>query len=304
MTLTKEQLQKLGGSDAPAIVGMSRWKRAIDIYSRVVDGVEQDQTPAMRRGLRLEPYVREVYQEETGATLLGPKSLEFPGRPFLRASLDDLADRDGERRVVELKTASWHMAKEWDGEEVPTEYLLQVQWYLRASGLSTADLAVLFSIDDVRIKTVHADAELQDMLVDAACRFWVDHIQKRVPPPPDASESYRSYLARRFPKPTHDVLQSTPQIDALAVRLREAQARFESVSDEIEQAQNALKAVIGDAEGVHGRWGKISWRSNRDYTRTDWKELAQSLGPSDELVRRHTNTVPGARVFRTTWSKS
>jgi putative phage-type endonuclease len=300
MTLTTEQLRKIGGSDAAALVGVGH-KRPIDIYSRVVEGKDAEVTPAMRRGIHMEPYARLIYQEETGAKLLGPTAFDFNGRPFLRANVDDIAEREGERRVVELKTSTWRLAHMWTEEEVPPQYLLQVQWYLRASGLERADLACLFGVDDFRIRTIDGDKELQEMLLDAACRFWVDHVEKKIPPPPDASDSYREFLSHRFPRHQKPLLDSNLEVDALVSKLKALEDRFEADSDAIEETRNQLKALIGDAEGVQGRWGKITWRNNKTSERVDWKAVAEAMGPPRELVQKFTEVKPGPRVFRCTW---
>lgn len=303
--MSEIDLKKVGGSDAPAIAGISRWKSPIDIWRRIVEGAETEDKALMRRGRRMEPVLREEYQEVTGATLLGPQSLGFDGKPFLRASLDDLAEINGERRVVELKTANFRMAHEWGtGDNVPPEYLAQVNWYMRAAGLDKCDLAVLLGGAEFRIYPIAADAELQEMLLDAACRFWTDYVETKKPPPPDSSESYKEFLAGRYPSHRAPLLESTPAIDALVAKLRAAEAAFEKDSDEIEAAKNGIKAALGDSEGVAGQWGKILWRANKDGQVTDWKALCAELKPDPELVRKYTTTKNGARVFRATWRNS
>lgn len=301
--LTPEQLKQLGGSDLAAVLGMSPWKRPIDVWSRVVEGAVTEETPAMLRGTLLEPYIREFYQRETHAKLLGPTAAGFPGKPFLRASLDDRADFDGELRVAEFKSSTWRRASEWDGDEVPVDFNLQCQWYMRATGDRLADLAVLFGVDDFRIKTIAADAELQDMCMDAMCRFWIDHVKTGKPPPPDASDSYKDFLAKRFPKNQGAMLEATPEVDVLVALYQEAERRFGGASDELDTIKNSLKALIGTAEGIIGRWGKLTWRAAKDSSRTDWKALAEELRPSKELVAKHTTTTPGSRRLLTTWSK-
>ena len=40
----------------------------------------------------------------------------------------------GENAVLECKTANQFLAKEWEGEEIPASYLVQVQHYLEVTG--------------------------------------------------------------------------------------------------------------------------------------------------------------------------
>lgn len=62
--------------------------------------------------------------------------------------------------VVEAKTASWRMAKEWEGGSIPQEYFAQVQGYLWATQHERCDVVALIGGADLRIVTVKPDVEL------------------------------------------------------------------------------------------------------------------------------------------------
>ena len=301
--MSEIDLTKLGGSDAPAILGISPWKSQIDIFARVVQGVRAPTTPAMERGTELEPYVRKLYLKETGFKLWGPQSPQIHGRPWMRANLDDVADTDSGARVVELKTAHWRQAYLWEDDEVPPDYLVQAQFYMWACNMATADLAVLLSVDDFRIKTVQADAELQAMIVEAMERFHRNHIVTGKPPPPDGSESYADFLKQKFPSHHAPLLKATANVDLLAQNYRQACDELDQKSEEVMAMKNELKAIIGEAEGIEGVGWKITWKNTKDSLSTDWEALAMSLNPTVSQVAAFRKEKGGHRTFRPYWRK-
>lgn len=61
----------IGGSDAAAILGVSPWKSAVDLYlEKTEPQPERAETPALRRGKRLEPYICDMLTAEHGLQLV------------------------------------------------------------------------------------------------------------------------------------------------------------------------------------------------------------------------------------------
>ncbi len=306
MSLTDLEKKLIGGSDAAAVAGIHPYKAPIDVYRRIVEGYDVPQSKAMRRGVLLEPVIRAMYQDETGAELRGPRSLRHPEKGHFRATLDDVAAFNGAERVVEFKSANLRqLAKYGDGaDDVPAEHLLQCQWYMGCTGMDAADLAVLIAGDEFRIYELQASPDVQGNLFELAERFWVDCILPKRPPPPDRTDSYSEWLTAKFPQEEAPLLQASPDAERWAKKLHAARITLEAAEHMEAEAKNHLKAMCGSAAGFQGDGWRVSWKSTKGRTVTDWEAVAACFSPNRELVAKHTTEKPGVRVFRPTFTDS
>lgn len=294
----------IGGTDVPKILGIAPYGGPVDAWRRIVEGWSPELNAAMRRGMRLEPVARAIYVDETAATLEPhPGYLRSKRHEFMGASVDDMATRDGERLVVEYKTAGLRAMRDWGeagSEDVPDHYRVQVAWYLACTGREAADLAALIAGDDFRVYRIQRDLDLESMLLEACERFWVDHVLPQKPPPPDASEGYSGFLASRYPKSNGTMALATPELESLARRLRAAKAAKEAAEDAEREARNHLVAAIGETDGIQGEGWRVTYKLSKGRAVTDWQAVCAEAGVAAELVAKHTNRNP-YRVFRATF---
>jgi putative phage-type endonuclease len=100
----------IGGSDAPAVLGLSPWTSVEQLWRAKVShyhGLEKTpakpDNPAMRRGRALEPVARTLYEEWMGWQAF-PLCVMHDEHDFLKASLDGWAPLDPEaERVAEAE---------------------------------------------------------------------------------------------------------------------------------------------------------------------------------------------------------
>ncbi len=293
------QHKKLGGTDAAAILGLNPFKTRIDVWRGLVEGYEVPQTFPMRRGVLMEPVVRTMYQEATGYELLGPRLVEPKRYPYFAGSLDDVAMVAGVERVVEFKTANIRQAHLWgDGEdEIPSQHLCQVHFYLMLTELKIADVGVFLGGDEFHVYTVPADSEFQGMMAEECERFWVDFIATKRPPPPDASENYSDWLKSRFPVPSSPMLIADKEAELLVADLHFARTARELSEKNEALARNALMLKIGEAEGMRGNGWTISYKQNKGRASTDWDGIAAETGIPKSIIEKYTKRTP-YRVFK------
>lgn len=266
-----EWLQKrktgIGGSDAAAVLGMSKYKTPLDVYAeKVGDALELEDNGPMLWGRLLEPVIRQRYADETGrAVAVPPDILRHASRPFMIATPDGITD-DG--RLLEIKTS--RTADGWGTpgtDEIPTAYLLQVQHYLAVTALPVADVAALIGGSDYRLYYVEADAELQAMLVDAEAEFWA-RVERREPPPP---VTYADAVAR-FGKVSKSVdVIADPDADAAVSLIRAAQLAIKEAEGAIDSARAVICAQMGDADTLRDAGGNIlaTWKTAKSANRFD-----------------------------------
>ena len=122
----------IGGSDAAAILGLSPWCAPLLLWQRKTGRApEQEVSFAMRRGQKLEPVARRLYEGLVGWEA-PPVCVEHPTRPWLRVSLDGLDPWGDVPLEIKCPNGDAHRLA-LDGR-VPDYYAPQVQFQLLVTG--------------------------------------------------------------------------------------------------------------------------------------------------------------------------
>lgn len=311
--------QHITSSDLAAIMGLpDAYGSPMGVYLEKKELLEKGEAPTyLEAGLRLQPVILEWYADARGVAIehADPYDLAVcEAHPIVAASLDARWHRD-DRRPVDAKNVRVKRADEWGEtgtDEIPGRYVVQLHAQMLVTGTKVADLATLFAGADPDRFTVHFDEEIGAGIVEAAESFWKRHVLADVPPPVDGSDEWRRFLASRREK-TADLVPADAEADRWAAQLIEARELGGRAENLEAEAKNHLAALIGEAAGMRGAWGRISYKANKDTARTDWEAVARALfvrlaGPMnqpilDEAIAEFTTTKPGARVFRPTFRK-
>jgi putative phage-type endonuclease len=266
----------LGATDIAAVVGVSPWASAIDIYRQKVEGIEVDATAEMMWGLLLEDAICDGYTEQEGRELFRRNEVVHPDYPFLRFHPDRLVR--GEPGVFDAK-ATWQRGGGKYGEpgtdQVPPQVRVQMVLYSGATKREWADVGLLRR-PPLAVYRVPADPVLYDWLIAEAVRFWTEHVEAKVPPPPDGSESYRHYLAERHPKAEEIEMVATPEQQLLVDELRAAMGAEKKAAEHAQLLKNRLMDAMGPAAVLLAPGARITWRNSAPSPR--WKEIAGRLG--------------------------
>jgi len=210
--------RRIGSSDVPAILGVSRYATRFDVWDRLVNGVDDEGEPneAQSRGLRLEPRVLATYERETGRTLerIPPHTLWSRDR-WATSTPDSLVVDDPDEGIVNLEVKTDRDASRWGPPAtiarwddfaratVRPDYYLQTQHQMWTLELGATDLAVLLPGDDpflpeLRVYRVIRDEALVERMVARCSEFWDRHVATRLPPPIDHSEAAGRLLAQLY----------------------------------------------------------------------------------------------------------
>lgn len=278
----------IGSSDAPVILGESSFLTPFDVYLSKVEEFDPPTQPWQELGELLEPVALELYRRRTGAVVTAGKTTHrHPTRPVLLDTPDGVAVHPGDEvRLLEAKAIRF-MDRTWgdDGtDEVEPAYVIQCQHHMlvaRANGLNVeaCDLPVLFAGSEFRIYTVRFDAELAEGIADECERWWREHVEARVAPPLDGSRNAGAWLAKRFPENRAPILEGTPEDADRAALLRSWEQSRDEAVEAIATLKNRFKERIGEADGVQGPWGRITWRARKDGVRVfkpTWFEQDES----------------------------
>src|SRR5438105_4315280 len=246
-----ERRKGIGGSDVAPILGLSPWRKPIDVWLEKKGLVDELPSPnrefIMQLGLDLEPVIARLYERQTGKHLTLPFPMHWVHKqqPVLMASPDRFVE--GESTGVELKSESAYSDKFGDPgtDEVPPYYLLQVAHYMAVLDYESWDVAVLHAGSRFATYTVRRDRELEAAVTEQLLAWWEKYIIKDTPPDVDGSEGWSKYLKKKFPVNSGELViadTATCQLVDLLKLARHARDRYSEHVDEIE---NRLKMIIG-----------------------------------------------------------
>lgn len=292
------------GTDIAAICGVSPYRKPMDVYCDKLSLVEeQPDNAAMEWGRRLENAVADKYAEDNGVELA---KVDFMTREnWMGATPDRLIP--AKKKGLEIKTAGFRTAKlfgEPGSDQVPDTYALQVAWYMAVTDMDEWDLAVLINGSDYRVYNIKRSVRLENRLIEIATQFRERHILAQIPPPIDGSKATEDYLRAVFPRQkSEELITATQEIEDLGVRLAAAKMTLAQYETAVAELENKLKAAIGDAPGIQGSNWKVTWKSGKDTTKTDWKCVAAALEAPKGVIDKYTTVTPASRRFLFTTNK-
>lgn len=176
----------IGGSDAAAVCGLSRYKTPVEVYLEKIGEAEPEpENDAMHFGKILEAVVADEFALRNKTKLRRVNvTVRHKEHPFLIAHPDRMiANGVG----LECKTAGrWYKYEDWgpsDSDQVPVEYLLQCQHYMAVTGKPGWFLAVLLAGNEYRQYYIPRSEEIINSLIEKELAFW-ERVQTRNAPPP------------------------------------------------------------------------------------------------------------------------
>lgn len=269
----------IGASEAAAVLGISPWRTAGDVWIQKVraqealenDAASDDSDEVPNRfsfwGSRLEPVIIDAFAAESGYTVERPglTICRHPDHPFIAATLDARAvSPAGDKSVVEAKaTDSFYQYRErvWGPtmtDHCPEWYLIQVTQQLEVvkhEGYDLGWLAVLIGGNDFRRYPIPYDRELAEMLVERLVEFW-RLVERREPPPFDYADKGALDLQRRIwnrvegtsivVPANYSVAPSMPTVLELIIERDDAKAAEEEAKARFEAAQAAIVHLAGN----------------------------------------------------------
>ncbi|MGG3803129.1 YqaJ viral recombinase family protein [Metabacillus fastidiosus] len=283
----KERTKGIGGSDAGVILGLDKYRTPFELWLEKTGQVEpvQIDNEAIYWGNEMEDVVAKEFEKRTGKKVRRCNFMfSHADYPYIRANVDRMVV--GESAVLECKTASAFLAKEWKEDEIPDTYLVQVQHYLGVTGKQKGYIAVLIGGNRFVWKEVERDNELIKMIFDAQKHFWKYHVEQNIPPQLDGSSASEQFLKERFARAEEDKQIILPsEYKELLQQYEEIKANEKLVITAKKEIENKIKATLEDAEtGIIGDY-IVSWK-NQSRTSVDSKALKEKFPDVYKEVQR------------------
>jgi len=273
MALTREELAArrhyVGGSDVPAILGVSPYRNITDVWLEKTGRMDPDRTTSRPADLgnRLERPLVELVADQLG------ERVEF-GHRFTRDDAEyKVAQVDGwmpdvsapiEAKCIGLWNSRFD-ARDWGSEgtdQVPYYVLVQVVWQLHCSDSVEGYVSALLGGGlGHRVYHIKAVPGLAREIDDRVDRFWHENVLADIEPSMPASlSSYRDVL--REPGKVVEV------DDALPFAYEAAQVAATDAKKELDRVRQLALQQMGDAETGYTPWGHFTYKANVRGVRT------------------------------------
>lgn len=266
----------IGGSDVGTILGFNKYKSPYQLWldkTGQLDIDTSDPSEAAYWGNVFEETVANEFARRTDKKVRVDNHMYFhKDYPFLSANVDRRIV--GENAILECKTASMFLADRWEDDNIPEQYIFQVQHYLNVLDKDYAYIAVLVGGQKFQWKRIERDQELIDIIQENLIYFWETNVLGGIAPEIDGSQATSNLIKAMYKDDYEDSETVLGTIfDDLINQLDNLKADKKIIETAINQIENEIKNELGSKSAGIGitpsniiKWQPIT--SNRIDTKT------------------------------------
>ena len=173
----------IGGSDAAAILGVSPFATACDLYYdklKIVSYEDPESNWVQKKmGHLLEDLVAEIFHRKTGYRIYQIKKMFYhPEYPYMLADIDYFIELpNGKTAILEIKTTNYNAKDNWwlDGEEtIPAYYESQGRHYMAVMDVDRCFFCCLYGNNEQEsiIRDMQRDLAYEDEMIFLEQNFW------------------------------------------------------------------------------------------------------------------------------------
>lgn len=263
----------IGGSDIASVCGINSWKSPLALWHEKTEKIKDDEEENIPAevGIALEPFMKRRFEKwiekEEGSKItvaIVPYILQHKTNPIALANLDGVfLHPDKLACLTEYKTTSEYFYKQWQDENLPDNYYLQVQWYLYVTGLEWCYLSFLIGNRKFDVLIIERNQEVIDEIVEKADYFWQTFVLPKTPPAPSGDISSGEALKSMYPREEEGKvidLTGDGDIEHNFVKIDFVNEQIKGMKEELEVNKQAIKAKMGDSEIAICGEKKATWK--------------------------------------------
>lgn len=236
----------IGSSDAAAVCGLNPYESPVSLWMDKTGRkpLDNEQSEPAYWGTVLEPVIADEFAKRTEKRVRRCNYiLQHSDYPWMLANLD--REIVGENAILECKCASAWLSDQWEGDNAPLPYVIQVQHALAVTGASHGYFATLIGGNDFRHYRIERDEVLIENLIRLERDFWQGHVLTDEMPLADGSGATTDALRTIHNAPEGEI-ELAPDAAALFRQYDEAKADESEAARRKKQASNRLAQLLGD----------------------------------------------------------
>ena len=315
----------IGGSDAGAILGLSRYASAFSVWHDKVHGAgEFTSNEAIEWGNDLERIVAEKYAKTSGDRVVAvPALLQSDTNPFMLANVDFFILSDnapiiykaGEvtdiprtldyediaeyiEAILEIKTtgiAGRGNASAWANDGVPPTYEAQGLHYCAVTNLDMVVFAALIGGQGLVVRERIYTYDQVVELIAAERKFWAQ-VESGEAPEPDGIEADFAIIKSQNPVSDGTAVEADDFVAETIAHYRTLKAQADELDTQLKAARAKIEAFVGSAETVtYEGQTLLTYKSTKPRATLDTKLLTET---HPDIVAEFTYERPGSRVLR------
>lgn len=252
---------KITGTDSRVIMDVDPWKTKLQLYNeKLSPSTESFMTPAMQRGLDLEPLARMLFCNMTGSEMI-PSVLI---KDWTMASLDGI---NSKKEVLEIKCPNEKTHEIAKSGKIPEYYLPQLQHQMYVADSEKAFYFSFDGIEGIILECQRDDKYIKNMIKQE--KEFYELLQSKTPPEP----SEKDYIHK------DDEKWST-----LSATWQSINANIKLLENECENIKHQLIALSG---GYNARGAGISLCQVTRKGNVDYSKIPELKNVNLEQYRKH-----------------
>lgn len=182
----KKEIMGIDGVDLCAIMGVSKGRNIHEVYLDKIQNTANNDTKINDS----EAYYWDCTMKEVNA-----KEFSIRSGKKVRKEKNQLIDEEysfmvgnidrriiGENSILICKTENAFVPAKWTGDELPEEYILECQHYMRIAKSNKCYVSSLINGKRFSYKEILRDEKIINMIIKIEKDFWFNNVLKKVPP--------------------------------------------------------------------------------------------------------------------------
>lgn len=193
----------IGGSDAAAVMGKSRFRTNLDVFYDKTKHMskEEDDDKELRFswGRLAENYLSLWCQKrwQFNTVIQDRRMFTMNGYPYIGADIDRIMKMvDGRYVILEFKTTTRDKMAAWNDDKLPEDYEIQVRHYMAVLGIWEAVVVCMVDQETILLRRVIRDLDKEYEILQAEIEFWTNHVVPKVLP--EVNANAKKFLATYY----------------------------------------------------------------------------------------------------------
>jgi putative phage-type endonuclease len=265
----EERRLGIGGSDIAAIMGLSEYKTAYEVWLEKTGRVEAasddaELCPGGKKeaaywGTEIEELLLKAFNEAHGVEVIKPEQPFIKG--IFRANVDGIGDGFG----WEAKT-TYRGNPNWGDDFIPKEYFAQVQHYMYTTGVDKWYVSCLFGGQMYKEWGIYADSAYIADMVEKATTFW-EHVKNDTEPPiPDEQWTPR-ITTMKWPVDNGETVELGLSVDEVLYDYMAAKADESAAKERADRLKAKVQRAMGEATHGISEVYRVTWKCDKNGNR-------------------------------------